>query len=185
MDSDIYPLMFEVESSYFWYVARRKILLAQVQKLLATQKGPETGLLDFGCGTGKGSVKLKELGLEPQLIDFADNCRDAEAAELPFMEWDLTEKIPAESVYGFCTDVMEHIPTSDVGKVIDNIMACSEQVFFLISTVDDIGGQAIGATLHNTVKPHKWWLKQFKGYNVSFDQNADIASLFYVEQGVR
>jgi hypothetical protein len=147
-----------------------------------SQCKPEGRVIDFGCGTGKGSVRLKELGLEPHLIDFADNCRDEEAADLPFMEWDLMEKIPAESVYGFCTDVMEHIPTKDVDLVINNIMDCSEQVFFQISTIDDIGGLAIGAVLHNTVRPHNWWKDNFKklGYKVDFAQNLEVASLFNV-----
>ena len=141
---------------------------------------PEGIVIDFGCGTGKGSIELKELGLEPNLIDFADNCRDEGALDFPFMEWDLTEEIPAQSVHGFCTDVMEHIPTEDVDKVIKNIMDCSEKVFFQISTVDDVGGELIGATLHHTVKSHEWWLDKFKEYTITFDQDVGIASLVYV-----
>lgn len=154
----------------------------QAVKFYVEKFKPVGRVIDFGCGTGKGAVKLHEAGLEPQLIDFADNSRDDVAEDFPFMEWDLTEKIPAESKYGFCTDVMEHIPTEDVDKVIQNIMTCSEEVFFMISTIPDLAGEAIGAILHNTVKPHKWWYRTFKnlGYKIEYDQDIEIASIFYV-----
>ncbi len=143
---------------------------------------PEGKVIDFGCGTGRASIKLKAAGLEPLLIDFADNCRDEEAEDFPFLEWDLTEEIPGKAEYGFCTDVMEHIPTDDVDLVIKNIMDTVNNCFFQISTVDDVGGQMIGATLHHTVKPHNWWKDKFKGYTVGFAQNLEVASLFHVSK---
>jgi len=138
---------------------------------------PDDRIIDFGCGTGRAGIKLKEYGFEVLLIDFTDNCRDDEALDIPFIQWDLTNHIPVNAPHGLCTDVMEHIPTKDVQTVIDNIMDASEKVFFQISTVDDIGGRLIGATLHHTVKPHK---DKFKGYKVDFAENAGIASLFYI-----
>jgi len=141
---------------------------------------PEGKIIDFGCGTGRAAIKFKAAGLEPLLIDFAGNCRDEEAADFPFLEWDLTKEIPGKAVYGFCTDVMEHIPTQDVDLVINNIMDTVDSCFFQISTVDDVGGELIGATLHHTVKPHNWWKDKFKGYRVDFAQNLEMASLFHV-----
>jgi len=143
---------------------------------------PKGKVIDFGCGTGRGSIRLKEAGLEPLLIDFADNCRDEEASDFPFLEWDLTEEIPGQAEHGFCTDVMEHIPTDDIDIVIKNIMATVDNCFFQISTVDDIGGELIGATLHHTVKSHKWWYRTFKnlGFTVEWEHDLEIASSFYV-----
>jgi len=112
---------------------------------------PEGRVIDFGCGSGKGSIKLQEAGLEPILVDFADNCRDPQAEKLPFIECDLTEKIPLDEKYGFCTDVMEHIPEKDTDIAIHNIMASASEVFFEISTIDDDLGEIIGSKLHNTV----------------------------------
>jgi len=152
---------------------------ANVVQFFIDKFNPSGKIIDFGCGTGKAAVKMKEAGLQPLLIDFADNCRDPDA-DFPFLEWDLTDPIPAETEYGFCADVMEHIPQDDVGKVIDNIMASSEKVFFQISTVDDLGGDLIGATLHHTVNNHNWWLDQFSAYTVEYDQDLGIASVFYV-----
>jgi hypothetical protein len=47
-------------------------------------------------------------------------------------------------------------------KVLRNILASAEHVFFNISTVDDVMGATIGETLHLTVKPIEWWVEQFK-----------------------
>ena len=145
---------------------------------------PEGLIIDFGCGTGRAGVKFVEAGHEVLLIDFTDNCRDEEALTIPFMQWDLTKPCTARAPNGFNTDVMEHIPTEDVDLVINNIMASAEKVFFQISTIDDIGGALIGATLHLTVKPHNWWKAKFKklGYTVEFAENHAIASIFYVSQ---
>jgi hypothetical protein len=58
-------------------------------------------------------------------VDFADNCLDedirpmleTQAHALRFVEHDLTEPLTQSATYGFCTDVLEHIPTEDVDKV--------------------------------------------------------------------
>lgn len=143
---------------------------------------PEGLIIDFGCGTGRAGIKFAQHGLETLLIDFTDNSRDEEAQSLPFLQWDLTQPCPAMSEYGFCTDVMEHIPTKDVETVIDNIMAASKNVFFQISTVEDHFGAAIDHPLHLTVKPHEWWKGLLSKYRIEWDQDQGNASLFYVKQ---
>lgn len=141
-------------------------------------------IIDYGCGTGRAGVIMREKGHDVFLIDFADNCRDEEAQLLPFLRHDLTEPVPVESIYGFCTDVMEHIPTDDVEAVIANVMDASEEVFFQISTIDDIGGLLIGSVLHLTVKPHEWWKDLFTrlGYTVEWDLEQDTTALFYIRR---
>ena len=145
---------------------------------------PEGMILDFGCGTGRAGVIFHKAGNPVLLIDFADNCRDEEAQTLPFLKWDLMHPIPANTEYGYCTDVMEHIPTDDVGTVIENIMGSSENVFFQISTVDDTFGTAldIDACLHLTVKPHGWWkgLIESLGYTIKWETEQENASIFYI-----
>ena len=144
---------------------------------------PEGSVIDFGCGTGRGAKVISEkTNCNVILIDFADNCRDSNVVHLPFVEWDLTQPVPIYSEFGFCTDVMEHIQTKDVEKVINNILTSANKVFFQISTVDDNMGDLVGFPLHLTVKPHSWWKALFisLGYKVEWEQFHKVASLFYV-----
>ena len=140
-------------------------------------------IIDFGCGTGKASIELSRLGYQLFLIDFTDNCRDEAAMGLPFLEWSLACPIPASAPYGFCCDVMEHIPTDDVATVIKNIMASAETVFFQISTVPDLFGKTIGQKLHLTVRDHYWWRAMLneKGLEVQWDEDRRYASCFLVK----
>lgn len=143
-----------------------------------------TGLIvDFGCGTGRASLALSKLGHEVVLVDFADNCRDEEALDLPFLEWDLTHPCPLTAPYGICTDVMEHIPLKDVDTVLKNIMNSAKTCFFQISTVQDVYGDVIGQRLHHTVRPFEWWKYKFHelGYPVKWQMETDSAALFAVE----
>lgn len=117
---------------------------------------------DYGCGTGKAAVALAERGFKPVLIDFAENCRDPQAMKLWFVQADLSRPIPVETQYGYCCDVMEHIPADQVHDVLDNISASSSDVFFRIETSPDAFGALIGKPLHLSVHPESWWLDMLK-----------------------
>jgi SAM-dependent methyltransferase len=149
-----------------------------------TSLEPKKGelVVDFGCGTGRASVELHKRGYGVYLIDFADNCRDEEAMQLPFLEWDLTRPIPVRSNYGLCTDVMEHIPTPDVAQVLTNILEASKAVLFQISTVKDSFGALLGTELHLTVRDHEWWMSMFDALDlqVTSSRKNDGNSLFIV-----
>ncbi len=126
-------------------------------------------VLDFGCGTGRGAFVMALLGgARVHMLDFADNCLDPEVRQslttqnsrIKFDFQDLTKSIRFHAKYGFCTDVMEHIPPADVKNVLRNILASAQHVFFQISCVDDKMGALIGEPLHLTVQPPTWWHQQ-------------------------
>lgn len=145
--------------------------------------GPESRVLDFGCGTGRGALQLKRLtGCDMLLIDFTANSRDLEAQGLPFMQADLSKPIDARGHYGFCTDVMEHIPPEQVEQTICNVMACAPRVFFQISLVPDNLGGLIGQPLHLSVHPFAWWAEVFArlGYRVIWSDDCGDSALYYV-----
>lgn len=143
---------------------------------------PDGPVIDFGCGTGRGALKIAAAGLPVTLVDFAGNCRDPEAIRLPFVKWDLTIPIGIEAPFGYCTDVMEHIPTKDIACVVNNIMAAAKRTYFQISTVPDSFGSVIGQTLHLTVRPHGWWRELFlsHGYSIAWEEEGEICSSFLV-----
>lgn len=144
---------------------------------------PDSMVLDFGCGSGRASRVLADNGIPVFLMDFAENCRDECAMDLPFLQWDLTKPIPPKADYGICCDVMEHIPPDDVETVVGNIMASAKNVFFSIATVDDVCHDFIGQPLHLTIEPHGWWKELLGKYgNVVLDHEQTGVSVFIVRR---
>lgn len=145
---------------------------------------PDGLVIDFGCGTGRAGVKIAESGCNVILLDFTENSRDNAAKNLPFWQHDLTKPVPHQCKFGYCTDVMEHIPPEDVEVVIKNIMASAHTTFFQISTVPDVLGALINQHLHLTVQPHQWWKEKLAslGYQVSYESESPEASIFVVKR---
>lgn len=164
------------ERMWSMYSYRQSSPAERIYKTILEKLNPTGRILDFGCGTGRAARLITDEGFEVQLIDFANNCRDQDAQELPFTQIDLSEPIPLRADYGYCVDVMEHIPTESVETVIQNIMASAEKVFFQISTINDRCGLTIGKELHLTIKPLKWWISLFEknGHTVEWSYEDTI-----------
>lgn len=137
---------------------------------------PDDGVIDFGCGTGRGALMLALFAkCKVTMIDFADNCLDKEVRQalttqkdrLKFVVADLTKPMPQRAEYGYCTDVMEHVREDDVLATLHNILTCAQHVFFNIALFDDTHGPAYAdGPLHLTVKPAAWWLEQLNKLGV-------------------
>lgn len=130
---------------------------------------------DFGCGTGRGAAYIAQ-HCNVVGFDFADNCLDKSVrGQFEFVQHDLTRPVDRPVAdFGYCTDVMEHIPTEDVPTVLTNITSAARRVFFAISTVDDVMGGLIGEKLHLTVKPMEWWKEQLEAIGFRVDHSKDI-----------
>lgn len=121
-------------------------------------------VLDVGCGSGKASERLIQMGYRVAGFDIADNCLDRRLVDAGFKLyqgciWEDLYEVPSHHVV-FCTDVMEHIPTD---KVQDSLVAmrtvCKHGVFLGIALfADGFGPKLLGTPLHLTVRPHEWWL---------------------------
>ena len=160
---------------------------------LTTAK-PKAGdeITDFGAGTGRGGLSLWAMGkMNVTMLDFASNCLDADLVtatekfpeQIRFREHDLTDPLEAHTRYGYCTDVMEHIPPDDVDKVLENILNAAQSVFFRISTVPDVmGPKYLKQPLHLTVESYGWWAKKFLEHNciILHSEDLDGAVDFYV-----
>lgn len=155
------------------------------------QPAHDSELIDFGAGTGRGAMSLALFGgLRVHMLDFADNCLDedvrnttvSQPERMQFTQHDLTKPVPISAEYGFCTDVMEHIPPVDVDRVLTNVLQAAQHVFFQISCVDDVCGALIGHPLHLSVHPYAWWLKKLQDLDCVVHWSKDEGSycLFYV-----
>jgi 2-polyprenyl-3-methyl-5-hydroxy-6-metoxy-1,4-benzoquinol methylase len=106
MRHDIYAQTFELEESYWWYVARRAIMLEFIDALAPRE------VLDYGCGTGKLMAVLSERGYGVTGADQSDEalrfCRQRGLSRLIDLK---TEAVPQGGfdlvVMG---DVLEHLP---------------------------------------------------------------------------
>lgn len=164
----------------------------QFASVFLQQVNPRAGatVIDFGCGTGKGSLNLVVLGrVKVVMLDFTGNSLDEDIKNMlvtqkdmmSFVQADLEKPLPVAAQYGYCTDVMEHIPPEKVDVVLDNILKAAQHVFFAISTVPDHFGQTIGETLHLTVQPYEWWLKKLRDRDatIHWSQGFEGGCFFY------
>ena len=185
LEKDLYKMMWD-KPEY-----RQVAPGEQIAHEFLKQAKPKQGatVLDLGCGTGRGGLNLAFFGgLDVTMVDFADNCLDKDIVPmletqkhaLRFVEADLSQPLPVQAAYGFCTDVMEHIRPHHVDKVIENCLAACQHVFFQISTVDDICGVLVGHKLHLSVHPYEWWLKKLKDHKcvIHWSQQTDNSCLF-------
>ena len=128
----------------------------------------DSRVIDFGCGSGRGGKAIYEkTGCGMLLVDFADNCLDKDNY-IAFEIADLTKPMKLESEFGYCTDVMEHIPPELVEDTIKNIMSCVSKCFFKIAMFEDNMGKLIGHPLHLSVFSGEWWQEKFSDYKILY-----------------
>lgn len=155
---------------------------------------PHHTVVDFGCGTGRGAYAIAaRTGAKVTALDFAEESLDEAVRlaidvgdiNLTFQQRDLTQPLRFErpADYGYCTDVLEHIPPEDVEVVLANIVSSARRVFLCISMVPDRMGVLIGEDLHLTVRPAEWWRElledKFK-CRIIWRRTTEDAALFYV-----
>jgi 2-polyprenyl-3-methyl-5-hydroxy-6-metoxy-1,4-benzoquinol methylase len=118
---------------------------------------PASSIVDLGCGTGRVSAELQRLGFDVTGVDIADNaCTEFTGPFVTASLWSLPEDL-GRFQYGFCADVLEHIPTERVAQTLASIAGHASTVYFQIANFVCHEGDKIGEHLHLTVKPLAWW----------------------------
>jgi hypothetical protein len=169
----------------------------QFVSIFLSQARPRPGdtVIDFGCGAGGTALLLGVLGkVKTVLVDFVDTGLDEDVRKaletqsdmISFVKHDLEQAIPVGAKFGYCVDVLEHIPENKVDIVLNNILKSAQNVFFSIDLRDDLIGEHLGEKLHLTVKPYSWWLEKFRDRNVKIYWSQKLGEgdgekgLFYV-----
>lgn len=114
-------------------------------------------LNDYGCGTARATKWFQEKGLTVVGIDHAVNAVETDVPISPATLWDMYDVTASD--YGFCCDVMEHIPPEMVHKVLREISERTRlMAWFRIATRPDVMGErTIGEPLHLTIQSAAWW----------------------------
>ena len=141
---------------------------------IAKPKAGET-LIDLGCGRGAGGLNLTgTYGLDVTYLDIVK----VKGVPDPHICQSLWEPIKLHKGpkgkarkwnYGFCCDVMEHLPKELTMLAIMNMLAVCEKVFFCIAFMPDrsdpkhrdVGFTVGGGQLHHTVENFVWWRDRF------------------------
>lgn len=120
-------------------------------------------LMDWGIGIGRAAQMFKNKGLRVEGLDIAHNANKEFNGKVHLgCIWDPPFEKNQFYLFGYCTDVMEHIPQERVARTLRMIKKHTvDCCWFSIAMYPDKSGAKIGETLHMTVQPAKWWASQF------------------------
>lgn len=142
---------------------------------------PWSSLIDIGCGTGRAGLEFADKGLVVTWLDITDAGLDPLVPRERFAQcslWDWLSKRTYD--YGFCCDVMEHIPTEYTMLVLDRIVSNCKTSWFQIALLPDQFGKVIDQPLHLTVKPFVWWLDRLRTIGDVVDARDLCGSALYI-----
>lgn len=138
--------------------------LENVDRFIKIMRPKENAsLIDLGCGEGIAGLRFDEFGLSVNWLDITDAGLSSLVPYRKFIKatlwsnWNHFNKYGYD--YGFCCDVMEHIPTECTMLAADRIITACRLTWFQIALVPDSFGQFIDQQLHLTVRSFKWWLE--------------------------
>lgn len=173
-EADKYMEMWE-HPDYRRYAPGVDHVTAAVEKLGMM---PDDMVADFGCGTGRAAALMRNRGMMVVGIDIARNALEESIHFIRSILWDEALPVLLSSTFkpkwGFCTDVMEHIPPDKVENVLFNIAAsCTHGAYFAIDDHVDEMGALIGKPLHLTRRPPQWWEEALSRYFASVEREGE------------
>jgi len=148
--------------------------LENVDRFISVIKPPPgSTLIDIGAGACVAGLELKRRGLDVWWLDLTDAAVPEEVDRRRFIEAPLWSNWgwyrPLGWDYGFCCDVMEHIPPEYTMLCIDRILSKCRTVWFQVAFLPETFGHLIGDKLHLTVQPFSWWRDRIGGLGTLVD----------------
>lgn len=134
--------------------------LANVDRFLSVLS-PQQGssVIDIGCGAGRAGLELERRGFNTWWLDITPAALVPAVDRRRFIEAPLWAPVWGRQWdYGFCCDVLEHIPTEYAMLACEQIIHHCGTAWLHICNLPDEFGKLIGEPLHLTVKPYAWWL---------------------------
>lgn len=160
--------------------------LENVQRFIdVINPGDGATLIDLGCGTGAAGLAFKQRDLNVSWLDITSAGLLADIPRDKFIESSLWSDWAnyTEADYGFCCDVMEHLPPEFTMLAVDRILSACRTAWFQIAFVKDGFGSAIGKPLHLTVQPFVWWRDRLRSLgNLTIARDLCGCGLFVVDR---
>lgn len=145
-----------------------------------------TTVLDAGCGSGKGGLRLEALGFSVTLADQTPDGLTDEAMRLPFKTfciWDDLVLTIGRFDHVYCCDVLEHLPTQFTMLALDRLLSISRKsLFFSVCLTPDHFGAWVGRPLHQTVQPFVWWRDSLRELGTLIEARDLLTDAIFVVQ---
>lgn len=114
MDEALYDEMFRLESVYWWFVAKRRIILSLLTKYLpVSPSSPPPRVCDIGCGCGMTLRELQDHGYQAVGVDASDTALSYCAARgVQAVKGSLPDHLglpPGQADAVLMLDVLEHL----------------------------------------------------------------------------
>ena len=154
------------ESTFLGYSLTRWIL--KIKEIIEINECDS--LLDFGCG--KGFLYKNKFKINDQEYHNLLDCWKLEDVYLYDPGVEEFSVYPVRKFDGLvCTDVIEHIPESDILQFIDNLFKLSNKfLFVVIATMPAKKFFADGKNIHLCLKTEEEWKKIFFEFKTKYPQ---------------
>lgn len=143
-----------------------------------------SSLIDLGCGDGRAGLEFEKHGLRVWYLDLISNALQPGVDRRHFYEQPLWRHIHRPSAgfdYGYCCDVLEHLPPEYTMLAVARMLDACRTVWMQIALAEETHGRLIGETLHLTVRSYKWWLSHLRTLGEVIDaRDLNLRALYVV-----
>jgi 2-polyprenyl-3-methyl-5-hydroxy-6-metoxy-1,4-benzoquinol methylase len=148
--------------------ANWKRLASIVLKKTASYDG-HVSLLDFGFGSGRSIDFFESKGFNVcgvEISSYAVGVQLAKGRDIYHASLDdLCMLGDKQFDFGFCNDVLEHIPLHLIGRSLaEMVRVCSDALFLSVCPTPSHHLSKESENLHLTVRPEPWWANEFMKY---------------------